>query len=297
MKEALAADLRIDIRDEGATREAVGGAAPEIVFHLAAQPLVLASYEQPVETFATNVMGTAHVLAGASDAPSVRAVVVATTDKVYENREWPHPYREPDRLGGHDPYASSKACAELLTAAMRSTIATGANIATVRAGNVIGGGDFATQRLVPDCARAFAAGEPVRLRHPGAVRPFQHVLDPLAGYLMLAENLFQGVEGTADAWNFGPDPSGERTVVSIAQKMADAWDDANVLCEGAETGPHEAGILRLDSTKARTVLGWRPKWDVADTIAHTAAWYRAWAQKAPLSALTLSQIEAYEGAA
>lgn len=293
--EGLESDFRVDIREAGALRSAVEATEADVVFHLAAQPLVAEGYDRPADTFATNVMGTVHLLDAATQAPATRAIVVVTTDKVYENREWPHPYREPDQLGGRDPYASSKACAELVASSLRACRPGAARIATVRAGNVIGGGDFARNRLVPDCVRAFAAGTPVSLRYPAAIRPFQHVLDPLAGYLALAEQLYAGEDWAAEAWNFGPEPGGEAPVAALARRFAAVWgEDASVML--AETPPrrHEAGILRLDSTKARAALGWRPVWDFEHTLRHTAEWYRDWHQGADMAARTAEQIARYE---
>ncbi|MEM0907185.1 MAG: CDP-glucose 4,6-dehydratase [Pseudomonadota bacterium] len=292
---ALFADHRIDVRDGAAVERIITAAEPQVVFHLAAQPLVLKSYAAPVDTFHTNIMGTAHVVRAAATTASVEAIVVVTSDKVYDNREWPHPYREPDKLGGHHPYSASKACAELVTASLRQSLATQAAIATARAGNVIGGGDFAANRIVPDCARAFCAAEPVVLRRPDAVRPFQHVLDALSGYLLLAQWLVEGDGGTEPCFNFGPDPGGEQTVGALAGRMAEMWGaDASVIFDASPDAHPEAGLLRLDSTKARVTLGWHPAWDFETVLAQTTAWYRAWNDGADLAALTRRQIADYE---
>lgn len=299
----LASDRRCDIRDAAHLAVAFAAARPRIVFHLAAQPLVRESYRDPAGTFATNVMGTVHVLEAVRRTPSVEAVVVATTDKVYENREWPHPYREPDRLGGRDPYSASKAACEMAVASLRASYfgAGGhpARIATARAGNVIGGGDFAADRLVPDCLRAFAQGEPVRLRYPGAVRPWQHVLEPVRGYLLLAVRLV-GPDGAdaAQAWNFGPDPEGDAPVGAVAARVAALWGpEARVVHDEAGDHPHEAGLLRLDSTPARLRLGWRPRLALEDALARTVAWHREFASGADMNAVTRAQIADYAGGA
>ncbi|WP_349371519.1 CDP-glucose 4,6-dehydratase [Salinarimonas sp.] len=297
----LASDRRGDIRDPATVADALAAARPRIVFHLAAQPLVRESYRDPAGSFATNVMGTVHVLEAVRRTPSVEAVVVATTDKVYENREWPHPYREPDRLGGRDPYSASKAACEIAAASLRASFfgAGGhpARIATARAGNVIGGGDFAADRLVPDCLRAFEAGEPVRLRYPGAVRPWQHVLEPLCGYLLLAERLL-GPDGAeaAQAWNFGPDPEGDASVGAVAERLAALWGaEARVTKDDGEDHPHEAGLLRLDSTLARLRLGWRPRLALDAALARTVSWHRDFTAGADMEAASRAQIAAYAG--
>jgi len=293
----LASDTRADLAERAGLRAAIARAAPEIIFHLAAQPLVRASYEDPVGTFATNVLGTAHLLDAARDLASLRAIVVVTTDKVYENREWVHPYREEDRLGGHDPYSASKAAAEIITASMRSSFfQSGARIATARAGNVIGGGDWAADRLVPDCLRAFSSGEPVRLRFPGALRPWQHVLEPLDGYLSLASALC-AEDGArfAKAWNFGPDPAGNGSVGAVADALARLWgEDANVIHEASSSNPHEAGLLTLDNSAAHHHLGWRPRWDLPAALARTVEWHRAWMEGDDAGAISLQQIDRYQ---
>lgn len=292
--EALESDFRVDIREAGVLRSALETAAPEVIFHLAAQPLVREGYDRPADTFATNVMGTVHLLDAATEIACVRAILVVTTDKVYENREWPHPYREPDQLGGEDPYAASKACAELVAGSMRACRPGSARIATARAGNVVGGGDFARDRLVPDCIRAFAAGAPVTLRYPDAIRPFQHVLDPLAGYLALAERLHAGEEEAGAAWNFGPEPGGEAPVAAVAHRLAAIWGEGAAVNVAETPGPHEAGILRLDSTKARSLLGWRPVWGLEETLNQTAQWYRDWHLGADMTARTCDEIARFE---
>ncbi len=304
--EDLACDTRADLADISALTAALGRSQPRVVFHMAAQPLVRASYAQPVETFATNVMGTAHLLEAIRQVDSVQAVVVVTTDKVYENREWVYPYREADPLGGRDPYSASKAAAEIVTASYRASFFGGpgghpARIATARAGNVIGGGDWATDRLVPDCIGAFIAGTPLSLRYPGAVRPWQHVLEPLSGYLSLAEALLDDISPvhtlSNGAWNFGPDARGDATVGQVANEVARLWGGGvRVNCAQAGHHPHEAGLLRLDVTQARAFLGWTPQWSLQQSLAETVAWYHAWQAGEDMRAVTLQQISAYNAA-
>lgn len=287
-----------DIRDAAATRAAIEQLAPDIVLHLAAQTLVRRSYLEPELTFATNAMGTLNVLAAIRAQPSVRAALIVTSDKCYENREWVWPYREIDALGGHDPYSASKACAEILTASWRRSFTrpdgTGAAIATVRAGNVIGGGDWAQERLIPDCVRAFTKRQPVVIRNPEATRPWQHVLDALCGYLLLTERLWVDGEGFAEAWNFGPDAGGERSVAAVLDRLVGLWGDGASwrLDRGAQ--PHEARLLAVDSTKARHRLGWRPRLDFGSALALAARWYRRHAEGAAPAGLIARDIEAYE---
>jgi len=271
-------DNRDDVRDEAAVGRVFAAAQPEIVFHLAAQPLVRRSYREPVTTWATNVMGTAHVLEAVRQTPGVRAAVVVTTDKCYENREWPWAYREEDRLGGHDPYSASKAGAELVAASYRTAFLQDPNsplVATARGGNVIGGGDWSEDRLIPDLVRSLAADKPLVIRSPHATRPWQHVLDCLSGYLLVGQRILAGDPDCAQAWNFGPDQQGSRTVEQVLTDFARDWPQ--VIWSVTETPqPHEAGLLQLDSAKARAQLGWRPVWDYDTTIRRTADWYRAW---------------------
>jgi CDP-glucose 4,6-dehydratase len=252
-----------------------------------------------VDTFATNVLGTVALLDAVRRCPTVRAVLIVTSDKVYENQNWFWGYRETDVLGGHDPYSASKSCAEIATASMRrSFFGSGrhpARIATVRAGNVIGGGDWSADRLVPDIVRG-CLGEAglVRLRNPAAVRPWQHVLEPLAAYLMLAERLYGRDEGVEDAWNIGPDASENRTVREVAEALVGALGHGRVEFAAEADAPHEAPWLTLDCTKARARLGWRPRLDFAATIALTAAWYSAWARGDDMVAMTAAQISTYQ---
>lgn len=287
-----------DIRDQDVLARAMQQVRPEIVLHLAAQSLVRASYDVPVETFGINVMGTIHVLEAARHTPGVRAVLNVTTDKCYDNREWVWPYREVEPLGGHDPYSSSKGCSELATAAYRRSFLApaGIQVATARAGNVIGGGDWAPDRLLPDIFRAMDAGQPVPIRAPAAVRPWQHVLEPLSGYLALAEHLATGAEAFADAWNFGPADEDARPVQWIVEHLtsrvpAGAWR------ADTDPQPHEAHTLRLDSSKARAHLGWRPRWSLGTALDRTLAWHQAWRSGAAMADVSFEQIAEYEAAA
>jgi len=297
----LASDVRADLADLDRIKSVLNDVEPEIIFHLAAQPLVRASYRDPLGTLASNVMGTAHVLEAVRACATVRAVVLITTDKVYENRECAYRYRETDPLGGRDPYSASKAAAEIVAASYRESFFTGgtghsARVATARAGNVIGGGDWASERLTPDCLVAFAANKPVRLRFPKSVRPWQHVLEPLAGYLELGRRL-ACPEGArfARAWNFGPDASGDATVGEVAEGVARLWGNgARVECACLSNDPHEAGLLRLDSTTARTELGWKPRWSLEQALTLTVGWYQAWNNGADMAAFSLDQVSAYE---
>jgi len=294
--ELLASDERVDIRDADAVRGAIRSAAPEVVIHMAAQPLVRASYEIPLETYATNVMGTAHVLDALRGLDSVRAVVSVTTDKVYENFERPGGYREDAALGGYDPYSSSKAAAELVTAAYRRSFLEGQGVAvaTARAGNVIGGGDWAVDRLVPDTLAAFAEGRPVEIRSPFAVRPWQHVLEPLSGYLLLAERLHNGNGEFSEGWNFGPDADDAMPVRDIVEKLAALWGDGASWASTDGDNPHEAALLGLDASKAASRLGWRPRWDLNQALAATVEWQRSYLAGESPRLTSLGQIAAYE---
>ena len=300
----LASDTRGDLAEFAQLKKALCNANPDIVFHLAAQPLVLSSYGDPITTIAVNVMGTAHVLEAVRTVPTVRALVVVTTDKVYKNDEGPYPRRETDPLGGHDPYSASKAAAEMVSASYRASFFSGesghpANLATVRAGNVIGGGDWASDRLLPDCARAFAEGASVLLRSSSSVRPWQHVLEPLSGYLQVAERLFRP-DGSkfAKAWNFGPNCSDDATVGEVAEIASRLWGEgARVERALSPQSAHEAVSLRLDSSLARAELGWKPRWSLDQALANTVEWYKASIQGANLVTISLDQIRAYEAAA
>jgi CDP-glucose 4,6-dehydratase len=287
-----------DVRDADALRETVTSSGAEIVFHLAAQPLVRASYADPSGTFATNVMGTVNLLEAVRTSRTVRAVVVVTSDKCYDVSETGVPHRESDRLGGRDPYSSSKACAELVTAAYRTAFLSSAPaVATARAGNVIGGGDWAADRLLPDLLRALASGQSANIRNPEAVRPWQHVLDAVHGYLLLAEALAAG-STAAEAWNFGPDEGDARTVRWVVENVTQRWGGSARWCIDTDVHPPETAMLRLDSSKARARLGWRPRLDIDAALHWTVEWHRAWLEH-PSSArdITKVQIARYEGSA
>lgn len=269
-------EYRIDIRDAQAVERAMLETQPEIVFHLAAQPLVRHSYREPLETWSTNVMGTANVLEACRKISDLKAIVVVTTDKCYENREWPWGYREIDRLGGHDPYSASKASAELVAASYRASFLSGANaplLATARAGNVIGGGDWSQDRLIPDLVRALGKGETVEIRSPRATRPWQHVLESLSGYLLLGQKLLEGRQDFAEAWNFGPDLEGNRTVAEILTRLGKHWPELTWQVT-SKPQPHETNLLYLDSAKSKIKLGWRPIWGLDETLIATSHWYR-----------------------
>jgi len=297
---AMIEDIRGDIRNP-TLEPALRDFAPEVVFHLAAQPLVVLSYRDPILTYETNVIGTARVLDTIRRTPSVRAVVSVTTDKCYENKEWIWPYRETDPLGGYDPYSSSKACAELVSAAYRQSYFPTAKLsehkvalATARAGNVIGGGDWSPDRLIPDLVRGFLSGQPVRIRRPLAIRPWQHVLEPLQGYIRLAEELLTHNPKFATAYNFGPSDDDTRPVAWIAEKMTGFWGDGASWMLDPDPGVHEAGYLKLDASRARADLGWTPRLRLETALEWLVAWYRAWQSGAEMHAFTLEQIAAYE---
>lgn len=284
-----------DIRSFEAVDDAFRAARPEIVFHLAAQPLVRESYEDPLGTYATNVMGTAHVLEAARTSGSVRVLVNVTTDKVYENREWLWGYREDEPLGGFDPYSSSKGASEIVTSAYRRSFLADADIAvaSARAGNVIGGGDWATDRLVPDILRAVEAEQPVRIRNPHSVRPWQHVLEPLSGYVRLAERLWDDGEAVAQAWNFGPLDSDAKPVQWIVEQLLSAWPQNRGWNVDPGPHPHEAAYLKLDISKARAQLGWEPRWSLATALSEISTWHQVWLARGDIRAETLRQIDEY----
>ncbi len=293
--------VNADIRDQARLREALTESAAGVVIHMAAQSLVRESYTDPVGTYATNVMGTVNLLEAVRDTPEVRAVIVVTSDKCYDNRERAEGYREDEAMGGYDPYSSSKGCAELVTAAYRRSFFSGgatgkgmAAIASVRAGNVIGGGDWAKDRLVPDALNAFIAGRRVLIRNPGAIRPWQHVLEPLRGYLELAERLWSDGAAYAEAWNFGPDNDDAKPVSWIVERLARNWGEpAGWDVDGAPQ-PHEAGLLKLDCSKVRTRLGWSPRMDLPQALDWIVDWYRAFASKEDMRRFTLAQIAHYQ---
>lgn len=286
-----------DITDAAALNAAVQAFRPDIVLHLAAQPLVREAYRNPVQTYATNVMGTVNLLEAVRHCPSVRAVVVVTTDKCYENREWLWPYREQDALGGFDPYSNSKACVELVCASYRDSFLreSGAALATARAGNVIGGGDWSPDRLLPDIFRAWQNDEEVVLRYPQATRPWQHALEPLLGYLMLAQALFEDPERFAHAWNFGPDSNGVATVQTLVSELASLWPTPVRWRVDDQAQPHEAGLLALDSSKARQLLGWQPRWSLREALRRTLDWHLAWQDQQDMHTFTRTQIADYQG--
>lgn len=289
-----------NIRDLGVVRRALDEAQPQLVLHMAAQSLVRSSYSDPIGTYATNVMGTAHVLEAVRGCRSVRAVVIVTSDKCYENREWPWPYRETDTLGGYDPYSNSKACAELVTASFRSAFFHpngfddhGVAVASARAGNVIGGGDWALDRLVPDAVRAFSSGRALEIRNPRAIRPWQHVLEPLRGYLVLAQALLEHGPRHSGAWNFGPLADAVQPVEAVVRAVAARWTGARwTVSPGLH--PHEAGLLSLDCAKARDALDYVAALDFPQAVALAAEWYRRFYAGEPARALCLEQIDRYE---
>jgi len=285
-----------DIRDLEHLRQAFDAHTPEIVIHMAAQALVRDSYTDPVGTYATNVMGTVHVLEAARRTPSIRVILNVTSDKCYENREWVWGYREQDPMGGYDPYSSSKGCAEIVTAAYRRSFYNDSTaVASARAGNVIGGGDWAKDRLVPDAIHAFMSNTPFRVRNPNAQRPWQHVLEPLSGYLKLCEMLWEEGLDHAEAWNFGPREEDTKQVSHVATILAEQWGNgATWEVDGADH-PHEAYHLKLDCSKAAARLDWRPRWNLDQALAATMDWYRAFGRdKENMRDFTLKQVMAYE---
>jgi len=287
-----------DIRDLATVERAIALARPEVVFHLAAQPLVRRSYAEPVETFATNVQGTVHVLDACRRSPDLKAIICVTSDKCYENREWVWPYRETDPMGGHDPYSASKGAAELIAAAYRRSFfqADGTPLlATARAGNVIGGGDWAMDRLIPDIVRALLAGTDIDIRSPGSVRPWQHVLDALGGYVLLAGKLLSGERRLADGWNFGPADSDARPVGWIVEKMLASWGRGSWQPYNGSK-PHEAHLLRLDCSKARAELGWQPAWPLEHALNKIVAWHQAVDQGEDALAVSLEQLVEFRAA-
>ena len=290
-------DYCIDVRDAAAVAKLVADTKPEVVFHLAAQPLVRRSYRDPLETWSTNVMGTANVLDACRQTTCVRAVVVITTDKVYESQEWPWGYRESDRIGGHDPYSASKAATELLTESYRKSFFNEPDallLATARAGNVIGGGDWSEDRLVPDLFRAVAAGIPLEIRSPNATRPWQHVLECLSGYLLLGQRLLEGQKIYSEAWNFGPECDSNRTVLEVLNILRQYWAELYWTVT-KQSQPHETNMLYLDSAKAKALLGWKSVWTLQESLAATADWYHAF--KSENSCISREQLTAFIAAA
>lgn len=289
-----------DIRDLESLKTAMSDFGPDIVIHMAAQPLVRDSYKIPIETYSTNVMGTVNLFEAIRITPSVKAVVNVTTDKCYENQEWEWGYRENERLGGYDPYSNSKACAELITSAYRSSFFNpenftehGTAIASARAGNVIGGGDWAADRLIPDCIRFLLKKEEILIRNPNSIRPWQHVLEPLSGYLLLAEKLY--VHGTkySEGWNFGPADSDAKAVEWIVDKMCELWGEESKYKVDKGTHPHEAHYLKLDCSKSKTHLHWEPRWSLETTLKSIVSWTQRYREGADMRQVCLEQIESY----
>jgi len=291
-----------DIRDLGRLKNEINNFSPEIILHLAAQSLVRKSYINPVETYSTNIMGTVNLLEAVRQTKCVKSVVNITSDKCYENKEWLWGYRESDPMGGYDPYSSSKGCSELITSSYLSSFFSpetfsdhGISIATARVGNVIGGGDFADDRLVPDLIRSFMKKESAQIRFPNAVRPWQHVLEPLSGYLLLAMKLYEKGIDYSGAWNFGPDENSVHSVSSLADKMAALWENDASWTSVQISQPHEAGLLKLDSSKARNLLGWKPRLSFEDAIEWTVTWYKNYAEGTDnLLELMNNQINDYQ---
>jgi CDP-glucose 4,6-dehydratase len=289
-----------DIRNFDKLLQFIQSVKPEIVIHMAAQPLVRESYKNPVETYSVNVMGTVNLLEAVRQTPGIKAVVNVTTDKCYENREWNWGYRENEPLGGYDPYSNSKGCSELVTSAYRNSFFNtndyskhGVALASARAGNVIGGGDWADDRLIPDFIRAITKNDVVSIRSPYSIRPWQHVFQPLSGYLMLAEQLYTSGPRFAEAWNFGPDDADARNVGWISKKFSELWGNGFSLVIDKDTQPHEAKYLKLDCSKAKAELGWSPKWDIEKALETTVEWYKTWLSKGDVLKLSISQIKEY----
>jgi CDP-glucose 4,6-dehydratase len=283
-----------DVRDLTSVQDALAHHNPDIVIHNAAQALVRRSFRDPVGTYATNVMGTVHVLEAARLCPSVRSVVVITSDKCYENREWARGYKEEDAMGGHDPYSSSKGAAELVTSAYRRSFCHGSNgpaIASARAGNVIGGGDWAEDRLVPDIVRGITAGSPIVIRRPESIRPWQHVLEPLSGYLLLGKNLYESGSRFAEAWNFGPKVEDSITAAEVAGRVCTAWGKGELRIQRDPDAPHEATYLRLDCAKAAQYLGWSSKLLLNQALEWTVQWYRAYYDQTAGSAREMTELQ------
>ncbi len=290
-----------DVRDGVALASAMKAAEPEIVIHMAAQPLVRYSYQNPVETYAVNVMGLVNLFEAVRQTGSIKAVVNVTSDKCYENREWVWGYRETEAMGGYDPYSSSKGCAELVTSAYRRSYFNASShddqavgLASARAGNVIGGGDWALDRLVPDIMRAIDGGRAVKIRNPHAVRPWQHVLEPLNGYLTLAEQLCNDRAAASEGWNFGPKPTDVQPVQWVVEKLIDFWGEGARWLLDENQGEHEANYLSLDCAKARARLGWQPVWDLAKALEMIVVWHKAYRHGKDIRAVTFEQITKFE---
>lgn len=289
-----------DIRDSEALYQSIAEFKPEIVIHMAAQPLVRLSYSQPVETYQTNVMGTVHLLDAVRKVGGVRAIVNVTSDKCYENKEWHWGYREDDPKGGYDPYSNSKGCAELVADAFRNSYFNAVNykehgcaLASVRAGNVIGGGDWAEDRLIPDMIRAFEQNKNVEIRNPHAIRPWQHVLEPLSGYLLTAQYLCKRGPEYAEGWNFGPNDDDAKPVQWIVENLTALWGEGASWQLDGEDHPHEAGYLKLDCSKAKARMGWHPRWSLLETLQRITHWHKAWSEREDMKAHSLSEINDY----
>ena len=285
-----------DIRDKEKLSSVISEFAPEIVFHLAAQPLVRLSYQDPVATMETNIMGSVNLLDAVRTTESIRSLVFVTSDKCYENLDWVWGYRENDRLGGRDPYSASKGAAEIVYSSYQRSFFESLRVigtASVRAGNVIGGGDWALDRLIPDCIRALESGKPLEIRNPSATRPWQHVLEPLSGYLLLAKCLYEDHKKFSGAWNFGPKPDQVRTVIEVAEKIFKEIGRGTVAVTGNSSAMHEANLLQLNCEKAHQILGWYPKWSVEKTLVETANWYQKFLKKNNIIKETERQIEEY----
>ena len=284
-----------DIRDLERVTKSIHDFQPDILIHMAAQPLVRYSYDAPIETYAVNVLGTAHVLEAAKRCKSIKSVVSVTTDKCYENKEWVWAYRENEPMGGHDPYSSSKGCAELVTASYRKSFyeIKGIGLASARAGNVIGGGDWAVDRLVPDILRAFEKNQPVLVRSPKAIRPWQHVLEPLSGYLKLAQALYQDPKSYAEGWNFGPNEDDAKPVSWILDHMVGSWPGSTWQIDQSAENPHEANYLKLDISKAKSKLHWRPVWSLSDTLSSIVNWHKNWLSGADMQKTSIDEISNY----
>ena len=283
-----------DIRDFESLKTSMVAFDPEILIHMAAQPLVRFSYKEPLETYDTNVMGTAKVLEAGRSCANLKAIISVTTDKCYENKEWVWGYREDEPMGGYDPYSSSKGCAELVTSAYRRSFMQeqGIGLASARAGNVIGGGDWANDRLIPDILRAFEKNQPVVIRNPASTRPWQHVLEPLSGYLVLAQNLYQNPLEFSEGWNFGPYEEDAKPVDWILNHMVESWSGAKWVLD-KKAHPHEAGYLKLDISKAKTRLDWQPTWRLEHTLAKVIEWHQAWLNKQDMQQVCINEIHEF----
>lgn len=295
----LVTSIIADIRDEESLNRAIIKSKPDIVIHMAAQPIVREAYNNPAETYSINVMGTVNIFEAVRKISTVRAILNVTTDKVYENKEWHWGYRENDSLGGYDPYSNSKACSELVTSAYRNSFFNLNNyemhkvaVATVRAGNVIGGGDWAEDRLIPDCIRYSINEQPIIVRSPGSIRPWQHVLEPIVFYLLLCEKLVSDGIQYSSAWNIGPDAEGCITVGEVVTRVTRLWEGSSYRFEAIE-GPHEAGLLKLDNSKAKSALGWSPVWDIESALNATVEWYSAWVNDKDMMSVTMKQIKQF----